>query len=54
MRGDIIGMMSCTAICILPGSDASKGAMLERMIASKLGFEAGTVEDFINKPRKET
>jgi hypothetical protein len=54
MRVDIAAMMDCTAICILPGSDVSKGSMLERMIASKLGFDAGTVEDFINKPRKET
>ena len=47
MRVDIAAMMDCTAICILPGSDASKGAMLERMIASKLGFYAGTVGDFM-------
>ena len=39
LRRDIRAMMECDTIAILPGADNSKGATLERLIASRLGFE---------------
>lgn len=38
MKLDIVAMMYCDTIAVLPGADNSKGATFERMIAAKLGF----------------
>ena len=39
LRRDIKGMMDCDTIAVLPGSDNSKGATFERMIAATLKFD---------------
>lgn len=38
MRADIRELVTCTAICMLPGFEASRGARLEKHIADALGM----------------
>lgn len=38
LRRDIVALMDCQTIHMLPGWTKSKGARLERYIASQLGF----------------
>jgi Domain of unknown function (DUF4406) len=39
MRADIRELVTCDAICMLPGWPRSRGALLEHTIARALGFE---------------
>ncbi|PXW28235.1 DUF4406 domain-containing protein [Paraburkholderia caballeronis] len=39
MRADIQQLVTCEAICLLPGFENSKGARLERHIAMELGMQ---------------
>lgn len=38
MRWDLKAMMDCEAICLLPGWNKSKGALVEHRLAVELGF----------------
>lgn len=38
MRADIAQLVTCEAICLLPGFERSRGATLERHIALQLGM----------------
>lgn len=39
MRADIAQLITCDSICLLPGWEHSRGATLERHIASQLGMQ---------------
>lgn len=38
MRIDIAGLVTCDAVALLPGFDASRGAMIEMTLAQSLGL----------------
>lgn len=44
---DLSAMKGCTAICMLPGWEASFGARIERLAAEKLKLEIFDVADLI-------
>lgn len=49
MRKDIAQLVTCDAICLLPNSDASRGATLERHIAKSLGMPVIPLAEFIRE-----
>lgn len=46
---DLRAMEGCTAICMLPGWEASFGARIERLAAEKLGLEIFDVADLVQE-----
>jgi hypothetical protein len=42
---DIKWVAACEAIYMLPGWEASKGAMIERLVAAKLGLKEARMEE---------
>lgn len=51
LRTDIKLLMDCEALCFLPGSGASKGAMLEIDIASRLGMRCEALSVIVERAR---
>lgn len=47
IAADLLAMKGCTAICMLPGWEASYGARIERLAAEKLKLEIFDVSDLI-------
>lgn len=47
IAADLRAMEGCTAICMLPGWEASFGARIEHIAAQKLGLEIFNLEDLI-------
>jgi hypothetical protein len=47
LRRDIAVLVTCEAIALLPGHEASKGARLEHYIAQHLGMPAHTVQELL-------
>lgn len=50
LRADILGLMLCDAIALLPGHEKSKGATLERTIGEALGMKIGLYSEFLFEP----
>jgi hypothetical protein len=46
---DLIAMKGCTAICMLPGWEASFGARIERLAAEKLGMQIFDLFDLVRE-----
>ena len=38
LKWDLIEMLKCDSICLLPGGDQSRGALLEREVAQRVGM----------------
>jgi hypothetical protein len=49
MREDIKAMMDCDTVLYLPGSENSRGAKIELVLAFQLGLDVREYESFINK-----
>jgi nucleoside 2-deoxyribosyltransferase len=49
MRRDIVKLLKCDAVAMLPGYQESKGAMLETHIALELGMRFDMVGTWINE-----
>ena len=47
MRADIVALMSCDGVALLPGWAASRGAMLEIHNAAALRMQVHTVEEWL-------
>lgn len=45
MRRDIAALVTCDSVVLLPGWEASRGATLEHLIATKLGMQVQLLED---------
>lgn len=46
MRADILALLLCDAVALLPGYENSKGANLERRIAEVLGMKVALYSEF--------
>ena len=46
MRADIRALTTCDRLVYLPGSDASRGAAVERYVAAALGIPESPIEDY--------
>lgn len=49
IAADLQAMTGCTAICMLPGWEASFGARIERLAAEKLGLEVFDLADLVRE-----
>lgn len=49
IAADVVAMRSCTAICMLPGWEASFGARIERLVAERMGLEIFDLSDLIQE-----
>ncbi len=49
IAADLLAMKGCTAICMLPGWEASFGARIERMAAEKLGMRIFELTELIKE-----
>ena len=49
LRRDIVLLMDCTAVALLPGYMNSRGAMLELTIAQALGMEIHPLQHWIDQ-----
>ncbi|CAE6838801.1 DUF4406 domain-containing protein [Paraburkholderia nemoris] len=49
IAADLAAMKGCTAICMLPGWEASYGARIERLTAEKLKLEIYDLADLIQE-----
>ena len=47
MRLDIAQLVTCHAVALLPGWEASRGATLEHHIATQLGMRVGPLESYL-------
>jgi len=47
LKVDIQALCLCNALALLPGWTRSKGSHLELQIAHRLGYEIGTVDEFL-------
>ena len=50
MRADIAHLVTCQAIALLPGWAGSRGASLERFIASTVGLHVAEVHEYHVRP----
>jgi hypothetical protein len=49
IAADVVAMRGCTAICMLPGWEASFGARIERLVAERMGLEIFDLSDLIQE-----
>jgi hypothetical protein len=49
IAADVVAMRGCTAICMLPGWEASFGARIEHLVAQRMGLEIYTVSELISE-----
>jgi hypothetical protein len=47
IAADVVAMRGCTAICMLPGWEASFGARIERLVAERMGLEIFDLADLV-------
>lgn len=49
IAADLRAMEGCTAICMLPGWEASFGARIEHLVAQKLGLEIFELAELVEE-----
>lgn len=49
IAADVVAMRGCTAICMLPGWEASFGARIERLVAERMGLEIFDLADLVKE-----
>lgn len=49
IAADVVAMRGCTAICMLPGWEASFGARIERLVAERMGLEIFDLADLVRE-----
>jgi hypothetical protein len=47
IAADVVAMRGCTAICMLPGWEASFGARIEYLVAQRMGIEIFDLVDLV-------
>jgi hypothetical protein len=47
IAADVVAMRGCTAICMLPGWEASFGARIEHLVAQRMGLEIFDLADLV-------
>lgn len=47
MKADIAMLLTCDAVCLLPGWEKSKGANIERDLAYGLGMDVRTLREWL-------
>lgn len=54
MRRDIVALMACDGVALLPGWTESRGANLETEIAGRLGMKLWGVDGWLRKAQEQT